>query len=144
MTKTTAADFQTADSFLESFFICFTDAHHFADSAHLRSQFIFYPFKLLKCPAGKFNHYIIAVRHVFIQSTIFSTWNIFQGQSCCQHGGYKGDRETGCLGCQRGRTGSTRINLDNHDTVGYRIMGKLHVRSPDYLHGIYDLIRLFL
>ena len=80
-----ASCFQTADRFLEGLLIGLSNAHNFAYGSHLCSQFIFNTFKLFKGPACKFNHNIIAVRHIFIQCSILTAGNFLQCQSCCQH-----------------------------------------------------------
>ena len=76
MAKTVTSCFQTADSFLERFFVSFSDAHHFAYGAHLCAELVFYAFEFFKCPACKFDYDIVSVWHVFIQRTVFSAWNI--------------------------------------------------------------------
>ena len=76
MSQTVSPRFQRTDGFLERFLIGFADAHDLAYGTHLRSQFILHPFELLKCPAGKFNDHVIAVRHIAVQRPIFTAGNI--------------------------------------------------------------------
>ena len=77
--KAIAPGFQTADRFLEGLFIGFPDAHHFADRTHLCTQLILDSLELFKGPARKFDHHIVAVRHVFIQRAVLAAGNILQG-----------------------------------------------------------------
>ena len=142
--QTITSDFQTADSLLECFFIIFTDTHNFADSTHLCSQLVLGIFEFFKCPSGKFNNNIISAWHIFVQCTIDAAWNLIQGKSGRKHRRYECDRESCRFGCQCGRTGRSRIDLDNNDSVRYRIMGKLHIGSTDYLYFIYNFICLLL
>ena len=144
VTKTVASCFQASDCFLEGFFISFSDAHNFAYSAHLCAKLIFYTFEFFKCPACKFNYYVIPVRNVFIKSSVFSTWNVFQRKSGCKHCRYKGNREAGCFRCKGRGAGSTRVDFNDNDTVCYRVMGKLYVCTADYLYRFYDFICLLL
>ena len=77
MSKTVAACFQASDRFLERFLVGLSDTHDFTNCTHLGTEFIFYAFEFFKSPAGKFDYYIVTVRHVFIQCAIFSARNIF-------------------------------------------------------------------
>ncbi len=97
VSKSVTSGLKTADCFLERFFICLADTHYLSNRAHLRSKLIFYPFKFLKCPAGKLDYNIISIRHIFIQSSIFSTWNIRKRKSGRKHCRYKSNRKTGRL-----------------------------------------------
>ena len=102
MTQAIAPFFQRTDGFLEGFLIIFADAHDFAHGAHLSPQFVVYAFELFKGPAGKFHNNIISVRHVLVQSAVFSAGQVLQGQAAGQFGRYQRDGETGGLGCQSG------------------------------------------
>ena len=144
MAETVLSDLQTADGFLERLFEVLSNAHNFAHGTHLGSQLILHAFELLKRPAGELDHHIVAVRHIFIKSSVLAARDILQSKSRCQHGGYQSDRESGRLGSQGGRAGSTRVNLDNDDTVRYRVMGELYICSADNLYGFHNLIRLLL
>ena len=144
MAKTIAACLQTADSFLESLFVGLTNTHNFTDGAHLGAQLILHAFELFKGPAGEFDNHIIAVRYIFVQSSVLAAGNILQSQSCCQHRGNQGDGETGSLGGQSGRTGCTGIDLNNNNTVRNRIMGKLYICTADNLYRFYNAVSLFL
>ena len=95
--QTVASRFQTAHRFLERFLICFSDTHDFADRTHLCSQLVFHAFKFFKCPAGKFDHHIVAVRHIFVQCAVFSAGDVLQRQPRRQHRRYQRDRESRCL-----------------------------------------------
>ena len=117
MTQTVIAILQASDCLLECFFKVLTDTHNLADCTHLCAKLVLYTFELLKRPARKLDYHIVAVRDVFVQSAVFATFNIFQCQSACEHRRYKRDRESGCLGCQCRRTGCTRIDLDNDNSV---------------------------
>ncbi len=142
--QTITSDLQTADSFLECLFIIFTDTHDFADSTHLCSQLVLGIFEFFKCPSGKFDNNIISAWHIFVQCTVDAARNLIERKSGCKHRRYECDRESCRFGCQGGRTGCSRIDLDNNDSVGYRIMGKLHVGSTDHLYFIYNFISLLL
>ena len=142
--KTELTDLQASDSFLERFFIGFTDTHNFADGTHLCTQLILYALELLKCPAREFDYHIVSVRNVFVQGSVFSTWDLVQVQTGSQHRRYQCDRETGCLTCQCGGTGGSRVDLDNDDSSADRIVGKLYVGSTDDFYFFYDLICLSL
>ena len=117
MTQTVIAILQASDCLLECFFEILTDTHNLADCTHLCAKLVLYTFELLKRPACKLDYHIVAVRNVFVQSAVFATFNILQCQSACKHRRYKRDRESGCLGCQRRRTGCTRIDLNNDNSV---------------------------
>ena len=144
MAKTVAACLKTADRFLESFLVGLTDTHHFTDGAHLGAQLILHAFEFFKSPAGEFDDHIIAIRHIFIQSSVLAAGNIFQCQAGSQHGRYQSDGETGSLGGQSGRTGCTGIDLNNNNTVRNRIMGKLYICTADNLYRFYNAVSLFL
>ncbi len=55
--------------------------------------------------------------------------NLVQRVAERQLGGDLGDREAGRLGCQGGRTGHTRVHLDDDDAAGVRIDGELNVAA---------------
>ena len=76
MAQTKTSRLQAADRLLEGFLIGFADTHNLADGAHLGSQLVLHAFKLFKCPAGKFDNHIIAVRHVLIQGAVLSARNV--------------------------------------------------------------------
>ena len=132
------------DGLLERFLICFADAHNLAHGAHLGAQLVLHTLELFKGPAGKLDHHIIAVRHIFIQRAVFSTGDVFQRQARRQHGRHQGDGEARSLAGQRGRTGSTGIDLDHDDPVRHRVMGKLHIGAADHLYRFHDLVCLLL
>ena len=144
MSETVTSGLQTADRFLECFFVVLSDAHNFADCTHLCSELIFHTFELLECPARKLDHHIVAVRNVFVQCSVFAARNIFQGQPRCKHCGYKRDRESGRFGCQCGRTGCSRVDLDDDITVCLRIMCPLYVCSADHLDRFHNLVGFLL
>ncbi len=138
------AIFQAADSLLEGFFIGLANAHDFAHSPHLGPQLILDALEFFKGPASEFDDDIIAVRHVFIQRSVFAAGDIVQIQPAGQHGGYQCDRETGGFRSQRRGTGGPRVDLDDDDPVGYRVMSKLYVGAADDANLVYDPISLFL
>ena len=144
MSETITSRLQASDSLLKRFFVGLADTHNLSYRAHLCPQLVLNTFEFFKCPAGKFDHDIITVRNVFVQSTIFAAGDILQCQPGCQHRRYKGNREAGRLGSKGRRTGGTGIDFDNDDTVRYGIMGKLHIGSADDLYRFYYFICLFL
>ncbi len=144
MTQTVTSRLQRTDGLLESLLVGFTDTHDLAHSAHLGAQPVLHAFEFLESPAGKLDHHIVAVRHIFIQRAVFSTGDVFQRQACRQHGRHQGDGEARSLAGQRGRTGSTGIDLDHDDPVRHRVMGELHIGAADHLHRFHDLVSLLL
>ena len=144
MSESITTCLQGANGFLEGFLIIFTDTHDFAYGAHLGTQLVLNTFEFFKCPAGKFDHYVITVRNIFIKRSVFTAGDILQGQSCCQHGGNQCNWKSRSFGCQSGRTGGTWIDLNNNNTVCHGIMGELHIGSSDDLHGFHDFICLLL
>ena len=100
MTETITSCLKASDCFLEGLFVVLADTHDFTHSTHLGAKLIFYAFELLKSPACKLDNNIITVRNIFVQCTVFAARNILQCQTCCQHRGYKGNRETCGLGSQ--------------------------------------------
>ena len=144
MAQAVAAGFQAADGFLEGFLVVLADAHDFAYRTHLRTQLVFHAFEFFKGPAGELDYHIVSVRHIFVQSPVFSAGDVLQGEAAGQHGGNEGDREAGSLGSQSGGTGGTGIDFDNNDAVGFRIMGKLYVGAADNLNAFNDFISLLL
>ena len=142
--KAVTSDLQAADCFLECFFVSLADTHDFAHCTHLCAEFVLNAFEFLKCPSCKFNYHIVAVRHVFVQCAVFAARDLIQCQTGSQHCGNQGDRESGCFTCKCGRTGSSRINLDDDDTSALRIVCKLYVRTADHFYFFYDFISLSL
>ena len=76
MPQTIAAGFQRTDGFLEGFLVGFADTHDFAYGTHLGTQFVFYAFEFFESPAGEFDHDIITIGNIFIQSAVFAAGNI--------------------------------------------------------------------
>ena len=144
ITQAIAAGLKASDSLLEGFFVCLANTHDLANRAHLGAKPIFYAFELLKRPAGELDYDIIPIRNIFVQGSILAAWNILKRKAGCQHGRYQGNRESGSLGSQCGRTGSSRVDLDDNDTVADRIVGELYVGAADNLYGLYNLVSLFL
>ena len=136
--------FQAAYSFLKGFFVSFSNAHYFTHSPHLCAKFVLHAFKLFKGPAGKFNNHIIPVRHIFIQSAVFSAGDILQCEPGREHGGYKGDGEAGGFRGQSGGAGGSWIDLDYNDAVADRVVGKLNICASNDLNRFYDAVSLFL
>ena len=144
MTKTVAASLQASDRLLECLFVGLSDTHNLADCLHLGSQLVLCAFELLKCPACKLDNNIVAGRNILIQSAALAAWNLIQSHTGCQHRRYQRNRETSCLGCQCGRTGGSRVDLDNDITVCLRIVCPLYVGTADYLDCFYDLVGFLL
>ena len=133
VTQAITAGLQASDSLLEGLFVSLSNTHDFANRAHLGAKLIFYAFELLKRPAGELDYDIIPIRYIFVQSSILAARDILKRKAGCQHGGYQGDRESGSLGSQCGRTGSSRVDLDDDDAVADRIVGELYVGAADNL-----------
>ena len=95
--KTVSACFKASDSFLESFLIRFADAHNFADRSHLSAELIFCALEFFKRPAGKLDNNIVAVRIIFIESTVFSAWDVFKSKTAGEHCRNKSYREARCF-----------------------------------------------
>jgi hypothetical protein len=74
--KAIAVFLQRADGFLESFFIILTNAHDFADGAHLCAEVVIDALELFKGPASKFDDDIIAVRNVFVQCAVLAAGKV--------------------------------------------------------------------
>ena len=144
MSQTITAGFQASDRFLKCFFVGLSNAHDFTYGAHLCTKLIFHTFKFFKGPAGKFDYHVVSVGNVFVQCAVFSTWNVLQGQTGCKHGGNQCDGETGSFGCQGRGTGSTRIDFNNNNTVGNRIVGELNIGSSNDLYRFHDFVCLLL
>ncbi len=144
MSETVSACFQGTYGFLEGFLVILADAHDFADSTHLGAELVFHAFELFECPAGEFDHDIVAVRHIFIQRAVFAAGNVGQIQAGREHCGNERDREAGRLAGECGRSGSTGIDLNNNDTITDGIVCELNIGAADDLHGIDDLVSLLL
>ena len=84
MSQAVSAGLKRSDSLLESFFIGLTNTHDFAYGSHLGAELIFYAFELLKRPSCKLDNDIIAVRFVFIQSTVLTAGDVLKCQTACQ------------------------------------------------------------
>ena len=76
MSQTVTPCFQGTDRLLKSFLIGLADTHNLTHGTHLSPQLILYALELFKGPACKFDHHIIAVRHIFIQSTVLAAGNL--------------------------------------------------------------------
>ena len=139
-----AAFYEDEDRLLECLFVGLSDTHNLADGTHLCTQLILYALELLKCPACKLDNNIVAGRNILIQSAALAAWNLIQSHTGCQHRRYQRNRETSCLGCQCGRTGGSRVDLDNDITVCLRVMRPLYVGTADYLDCFYDLVGFLL
>ena len=142
--KAVAAGFQTADRLLEGLLVGLTNAHDLAHGAHLRAKTVLSPFKLFKCPAGKLDDNIITARYVLVQRSVLAAGDFIQRQAARQHSGHQGDRETGCLGGQRGGTGGTRVDLNDDHAVRDRIMRELYVGTADDADAFDDAVRVLL
>ena len=101
--------FQGADGFLKRFFIVLADAHHFADSPHLRAQFVFNPGEFFKGPSGEFDDHIIARGGIFFQGALPPVGDFVQGQAAGQQRRNQRDGKAGGFGSQGGRTRSPRV-----------------------------------
>ena len=75
--QTITSNLQTADCLLESFFVGLSNAHNLSYSPHLGSQFVLHSFEFFKSPPGKFDHHIVTVWNVLVQSAVFAAGNIF-------------------------------------------------------------------
>ena len=64
------------DGLLESLLVGFTDTHDLANRAHLCAQLVLYTLEFFKCPAGKLDDDVISVGNVFVQGTVFSTFDV--------------------------------------------------------------------
>ena len=144
MTETVASFFKRADCLLESFLVGLSDAHDFAYSAHLRAELVLDALEFLKCPSCEFDYDIIAVRHIFVEGAVLAARKIRERKSCSKLCGDKSNRETGRLGSKSGAAGCTRIDLNNDDSIGDRIVCELNVRAADNADVLNDLICLFL
>ena len=144
MTETVASFFERADCFLESFLVGLSDAHDFAYSAHLRAELVLDALELLKCPSCEFDYDIIAVRNIFVEGAVLTARKIRERKSGSKFCGDKSNRETGRLGSKSGAAGCTRIDLNNDDSIGDRIVCELNVRAADNADVLNDLICLFL
>ena len=142
--QTGTADLQAADRFLKRFFICFADAHDLADCAHLCAELILGTLEFFERPAGKFDDDVIAGRNIFVQCSALAAGNLVQRQTAGQHCRNKRDREAGRLACQSGGTGGAGVDFDDNDTVGDRVMCKLHVRPADDANVFHNFIGLLL
>ena len=77
MPQSVTVFFQRTDCLLEGFFIVFTDAHDFADGAHLCTQLVLDTFEFLECPAGELDDDIVTARVILIQCAVFAAGQIF-------------------------------------------------------------------
>ncbi len=75
--QTVTSRLQRTDRLLERLLIRFADAHNLAHGAHLCAQLVLHALELLKSPACKLDHHIVAVRHIFIQSPVLTAGNVF-------------------------------------------------------------------
>ena len=116
---------------MQGFLVVFANGHDFTDGAHLRPQLIFNAFKFFKGPAGKFDDDIIAIRHIAVESAVFTTRQVCQGQARCQFGRNESNREARCFRSQGRRTGRTRINFNDDNAACLGIAGKLDVRTAN-------------
>ena len=144
MAESEASLLQGTDGLLEGFFIVLADAHDFADGTHLGSQMVLDALELLKGPAGELHDHIVAVRHILVQGAVLAAGKVCQGKACSELCGNQRDGEAGCLGGKGGRTGGTRVDLDDDDTVALGIMGKLYVGAADDADVLYNLVGLLL
>ena len=72
MAQTIAAFLERTDRLLEGFLIVLTDAHDFADSTHLCSEFILDALEFFKCPSCELYDNIVAVRDVLVKRSVFA------------------------------------------------------------------------
>ncbi len=139
-----ASDLQAADGLLKSLLVGLADAHDLAHGPHLGAQLVLAVLEFFKGPPGKLDHHIVPAGHVLVQRAAHAAGDLVQSQPRRQHGGHQRDGESRGFAGQRRGAGGPGIDLDDHDTVADRIMGKLHIGAADDLHLIYDLICLLL
>ncbi len=135
---------KAADCLLEGLLVGLTDAHYLAYSAHLRAEFVLNTLELLKCPAGELDHDIVAARNILVERAAFAAGDVLQGKARCEHSGHQSDREARSLRSECRGTRGSRVDLDDDDTVGNRIVRELNVRTADDLHTVNDLVCLLL
>ena len=138
------ADFQAADSLLKGFLVGLADTHNLAYRPHLGAQPVLGILKLFKGPSGKLDYHIIPSGHILVQGAVNAAGNLVQGQAGRQHRGHQGDREACGLAGQGGGTGGSGVNLNDHNAVAHRVMGKLHVGAADNLYLLHNFICLLL
>ena len=127
---------------MERFLEVFTDAHHFADGAHLRPELVFDAAEFFERPTRELDDDVIAVRLVIFERSAAPVRHFVQRHPGRQLRRNERDRETGRLRRERRRTARARVDFDNNDAVGNRIVRELNVRAADDADLFDDAVRV--
>lgn len=138
MPQAVPPDLQAADGLLIGFLEGAADAHDLAYRLHLGGQLVLGAFELFKRPFCKLDDHIVPVGNVFGQVAVLPAGDLVQRKPRRQHRRYQCDGEARRLGRQRRRTGGPGVYFDDHDPVGHRVMGKLHVGAADDAYGFHN------
>ena len=127
---------------MERFFEVFADAHHFADGAHLRSELVLDAAEFFERPTRELDDDVIAVRLVIFERSAAPVRHFVQRHPRRQLRRNERDRETGRLRGQRRRAAGARVDFDNNDAVGRRVVRELDVRAADDADFFDDFMRV--
>ena len=133
--QSAAALFERADRLLQGLGERPSDTHDLADGLHAGAELVGGSRKLLEGPTWDLGDYVVDDRLERCRGGPGDVvGDLVEPVAHGKAGGDLGDREPGGLGGQRGRSGHTRVHLDDCLVTGRRVHGKLHV-GPSGLHS---------
>ena len=96
--------------------------------------------ELLESPSCELDYDIVAVRIVLVECAVLAAGDLIQCEAACEHCGNESYRETCCLGSESGRSGCSRVDLDNNDPSCLRVVSELAVAAADNLDSLNDSV----
>jgi len=133
------AALERADRLLESLLVGLAYRHHLADGLHLRAELVLDGAELLKGPARELQDDVVAVRRILLERSVAPVGDLVERHARRELGRDERDGEARRLRGERRGARGARVDLDDNDAPGLRVVGELHVRAADDADRLDDL-----